>query len=159
VIKRYENRKLYDTENRRYVSLEEIGGLVRDGVDVQVVDNVSGQDITAQTLTQVILEAGKKGQNLLSKDILHKVIRWGNTLLDDGIEQVRHGLDQIVPQSLNRLFEHQEAHEIEDLKEKIDSLENMIEALGEHEIFGGPGQAQEHEGDIEKRSSSNPKGK
>lgn len=152
VIKRYENRKLYDSENRRYVSLDEIGEMVRDGVDVQVVDNVTGQDITGQTLTQVILEAGKKGQNLLSKEILHKVIRWGNTFLDDSIDQVRHGLDQLVPESLNRLFEHQEADRIRDVKKKLDALEAMIDELGKHEIFGGSGDEPENDDHQRNRS-------
>ena len=88
-IKRYENRKLYDTEDRQYVSLDDIAALVRRGIDVQVVDNASGDDITTQTLTQVIFEEGKKGRNPLSKDVLHEVIRFGNTIIDGGIQQVR----------------------------------------------------------------------
>lgn len=65
VIKRYPNRKLYDADARAYVSLEEIAALVRDGETVQVLDHATGDDITAQTLTQVILDEGRRGTSLL----------------------------------------------------------------------------------------------
>ena len=54
LIKRYESRKLYDTEESRYVSLDEISGWIRQGQEVKVVDNASGADVTSQTLTQII---------------------------------------------------------------------------------------------------------
>jgi polyhydroxyalkanoate synthesis repressor PhaR len=131
IIKRYENRKLYDTESRRYVSLEEIASLIRQGVDVQVVDNVTDTDITTQTLTQVIFEEGKKGRNPLSKEVLHDVIRWSNHLFDDGIQQVRQGLDHLVPESLNKLFGKNASDEVEDLKKRVQSLEDLITSLGD----------------------------
>lgn len=132
MIKRYENRKLYDTEDRKYVSLDDIAVLVRRGVDVQVVDNMTGDDITTQTLTQVIFEEGKKGRNPLSKDVLHEVIRFGNTIIDGGIQQVRQGLNLLMPNSLNKLFgatNTVEAENLKQLKEKVESLEAIIKAL------------------------------
>jgi polyhydroxyalkanoate synthesis repressor PhaR len=130
IIKRYENRKLYDTESRKYVSLEEIASLIREGEDVKVVENVSNTDITAQTLTQVIFEEGKKGRNPLSTEILHDVIRWSNHFIDDGIQQVRHGLDHLVPKSLTHLFGKEASEEIEALKQRVESLEELINSLG-----------------------------
>jgi len=56
VVKRYGSRKLYDTEESRYVSLDEIGDWVRGGQNVKVVDNASDEEVTAQILMQVILE-------------------------------------------------------------------------------------------------------
>ncbi len=134
IIKRYGNRKLYDTEAGRHVSLEEIAGLVRDGVDVKVIDNTTNEDITTQTLTQVILEEGKKGRNPLSSDVLHDVIRWGNNVLDDGLKQVREGidkLDEFVPESLQNFFKKDKKSEMDQLKTRIESLENLIRNLGE----------------------------
>ena len=61
LIKRYESRKLYDTEESRYVSLEEVAEWVRAGQEVRVIDNASSGDVTAQTLTQIILDEGRKG--------------------------------------------------------------------------------------------------
>ena len=129
IIKRYENRKLYDTENRRYISLEEIAALIRQGEDIQVIDNSTEADITVQTLTQVIVDEGKRGRNPLSSEILHEIIRWGNHLLDDGLQQVRHGLDTLVPASLGKLFNRGENSEISELKKRIDMLEKTINTL------------------------------
>ena len=56
VIKKYANRKLYDTFSRRYVTLEVIAELLRDGHEVRVVDRTSGEDITAVTLSQILLD-------------------------------------------------------------------------------------------------------
>ncbi len=132
IIKRYENRKLYDTENRRYISLEEIAELIRSGVEVQVVDNTNGDDITTQTLTQVIFEEGKKGRNPLSKDLLHSVIRMGSDFIDGGIQQMRQGLNALTPNVLNKIFGATSAADsqaLTQLREKVESLEAIIKAL------------------------------
>jgi polyhydroxyalkanoate synthesis repressor PhaR len=144
IIKRYENRKLYDTEDRRYVSLDDIADLVRKGVDVQVMDNTTGDDITTQTLTQVIFEEGKKGRNPLSKDVLHDVIRFGNTIIDGGIQQVRHGLNLLMPSSLNKLFSatnNVDAENLKQLKDKVESLETIIKALVNEKLADQPDEA------------------
>ena len=83
-IKRYENRKLYDTETSEYVSLSDIADLVRSGETVEVVDNATGGDITAQTLTQIILEEGKNGRATISSDLLHALLRRSEEVLDSG---------------------------------------------------------------------------
>lgn len=59
-IKRYSNRKLYDLQESRYVTLDALAGITRQGEDFQVVDNVSGRDLTAATLAQVIFEEEKR---------------------------------------------------------------------------------------------------
>ena len=141
IIKRYENRKLYDTENRRYISLEEIAELIRNGVEVQVVDNTNGEDITTQTLTQVIFEEGKKGRNPLSKDLLHSVIRMGSDFIDGGIQQMRQGLNVLTPNVLNKIFGAASAADSEALKqlrEKVESLEAIIKALMNQKLEDQP---------------------
>jgi len=60
IIKRYANRKLYDTERSRYVTLEEIGEMVKVGEDLTIVDNRTGEDLTNVTLTQIIYEDQKR---------------------------------------------------------------------------------------------------
>jgi len=129
IIKRYENRKLYDTEDRRYVSLEDVARLIRQGIDVKVVDMSTDQDITAQTLTQIILEEGKKGRPLLSKELLHEIIRWGNSLLDGGLQQIGQQLDHLVPQPLVKLLGKKKDDEVQELKKRIESLEKIIHEL------------------------------
>lgn len=83
IIKRYTNRKLYDTEQSRYVTLEDIARLVREGEDVRVVDNEAGEDLTAITLAQIILEEEKRKTNLVSVAFLRKLIRSGEAAVQD----------------------------------------------------------------------------
>ena len=75
VIKRYPNRKLYDTQAKQYITLDGIAELIRQGMDVQVIDHASGEDLTALTLTQIILEQEKKQNGLLPHSILAGIIR------------------------------------------------------------------------------------
>jgi polyhydroxyalkanoate synthesis repressor PhaR len=64
IIRRYSNRKLYDTVDSHYVTLENIAALIRSGEDIQVVSKDSGQDITAATIAQIIFEETKNGKAL-----------------------------------------------------------------------------------------------
>lgn len=81
LIKRYRNRKLYDTRDSCYVTLNEIGEMVREGEDVKVIDNRSGEDLTSLTLTQIVFEEEKKHKSLLSLDALRKLIQSGGESL------------------------------------------------------------------------------
>jgi polyhydroxyalkanoate synthesis repressor PhaR len=66
LVKRYSNRKLYDTSESRYVTLEEISRWVKAGEDVKIVENESGEDLTAVTFAQIILEEERKKNGYLS---------------------------------------------------------------------------------------------
>lgn len=77
VIKRYPNRKLYDTEAKRYITLEDIATLVRQGQEIQVIGHASGEDLTAVTLSQVILEQQKKREGFLPQAVLAGLVRAG----------------------------------------------------------------------------------
>jgi len=77
VVKRYQNRKLYDTQNSCYVTLDEIGQMVKQGEDVKIVDNRSGEDLTTVTLTQIIFEEEKKKKSLLPLATLKNIIQSG----------------------------------------------------------------------------------
>jgi polyhydroxyalkanoate synthesis repressor PhaR len=74
VIKKYGNRRLYDTTNSRYVNLEDIAALIRQGKDVQVVDAKSGRDLTRVTLTQIITEDAKEKPTGLPLELLRQLI-------------------------------------------------------------------------------------
>ncbi|MGO9828964.1 MAG: polyhydroxyalkanoate synthesis regulator DNA-binding domain-containing protein [Myxococcaceae bacterium] len=82
VIKKYGNRRLYDAEASRYVTLAEVAAKVRKGAEVRVVDAKSGADLTQQTLTQVIMEDQNAAQ-LLPVPLLHQLIRMGDDALAD----------------------------------------------------------------------------
>jgi polyhydroxyalkanoate synthesis repressor PhaR len=74
-IKKYANRRLYNTATSTYVTLEHLAQMVRDGQDFIVFDAKSGDDITRSILTQIILEAESSGNNLLPVDFLRNIIR------------------------------------------------------------------------------------
>lgn len=82
VIKRYPNRKLYDTEAKKYVTLEGIADLIRQGKDVQVVDHTTGEDLTALTLSQIIFEQEKKGGGFLPKSVLTSLVQAGGDTMN-----------------------------------------------------------------------------
>jgi len=132
LIKRYENRKLYDTEASEYVSLSDIANLVRSGDTVQVVDNATGRDLTAQTLTQIILEEGKRGTHAIPSDILHQLLRRSEEAIDVGFEQLRSTVDDLVQSSfgrLRRLVQGPHAEELEELRGQLQSLEQQLATL------------------------------
>jgi polyhydroxyalkanoate synthesis repressor PhaR len=74
LIRKYENRRLYDATNSHYVNLEEVAQLVQRGYDVQAVDAASGEDITRVVLTQIIAEAAKGSGSNFPLDILRQIV-------------------------------------------------------------------------------------
>jgi polyhydroxyalkanoate synthesis repressor PhaR len=81
VIKRYPNRKLYDTEAKQYITLEGIATLIREGREIQVVDHATGEDLTSLTLTQVILDLERKRTGFLPLAVLSGLIQAGGDTL------------------------------------------------------------------------------
>lgn len=78
IIKRYQNRKLYDTQQSCYVTLEDIAKMIRQNEEVVVIDNKSKNDITASTLTQIIFESEKKASQYAPLFTLREIIQNGN---------------------------------------------------------------------------------
>lgn len=75
LIKKYPNRRLYDTAISSYVTLEDVKGLVLDGVDFEVTDAKSGADLTRTILLQIISEEEEGGEPIFSSDLLAQIIR------------------------------------------------------------------------------------
>jgi len=131
-IKRYDNRKLYDTETSEYVSLSDIAALVRQGTTVEVMDKATGEDITAQTLTQIILEEGKNGTPVIPPDLLHTLLRRSGEALDTGLDQIRSTIDGLVERSLGqlkRLVQGPRRRELDDLRRQLRHLEHRLSVL------------------------------
>ena len=105
LIKRYggTSRKLYDTEESRYVSLEDLSAWIREGQELKVVDSQGGEDVTAQTLAQSIYEDHRRGSALLSGEFLHQIIRRGSQAFSEGFGQVQEKVDHLVRRSLENL--------------------------------------------------------
>ena len=130
LIKRYESRKLYDTEESRYVSLDEIAAFVRAGQEVKIVDNSSSEDVTAQTLTLIILEEGKAGRSVLSPALMHDLVRVGERAFSTGVEQVQHGVDRLVQASIDRVGPLRKAREeMGVLRSRLEDLEDSLRKL------------------------------
>jgi polyhydroxyalkanoate synthesis repressor PhaR len=74
LIKKYENRRLYDTTNSRYVNLDEVAQMLQRGEDVKVVDAATGEDITRLILTQIIVEDAKTTDSNFPMDVLRQMV-------------------------------------------------------------------------------------
>jgi polyhydroxyalkanoate synthesis repressor PhaR len=102
-IKKYANRRLYNTATSSYVTLEHLCQMVKDGVDFVVFDAKTGEDITRQVLTQIIVEEEGKGQNLLPISFMRKLIGFygGNmqwalpTYLDQSMQSFSRNQEQM----------------------------------------------------------------
>jgi polyhydroxyalkanoate synthesis repressor PhaR len=78
IIKRYQNRKLYDTHESSYVTLDEIAKMIKNGEDLRVIDNKTKNDITAATLTQLLFETERKSKTQPPVGLLKEIIRSGD---------------------------------------------------------------------------------
>ena len=95
VIKRYTNRKLYDTDQSRYVTLDDIAKLIRENEEVRVIDNETQDDLTAVTFAQIILEEEKRKTNLVSVPFLRKLIHSGEAAMQDLSDTAKRAFDQL----------------------------------------------------------------
>ena len=81
VIKKYANRRLYNTRSSSYITLEDLARMTREGVDFQVLDAKTGKDITHQILTQIIMEEETHGEQMLPISFLRQLISmYGNSM-------------------------------------------------------------------------------
>jgi polyhydroxyalkanoate synthesis repressor PhaR len=86
VIKKYTNRRLYNSKEGCYVKLDEIAGIIREGSDIRVIDSQTNEDITKQILAQIILEEEKNKKDLLPTALLYKIIRANEEVMKDFFE-------------------------------------------------------------------------
>jgi polyhydroxyalkanoate synthesis repressor PhaR len=83
IIKRYRNRKLYNTQSKRYITLEEIEEIIKQQQEIKVIDNDSGNDITATTLSQIIFELEKNQTGVLPVNLLFSLVQSGGKRIDE----------------------------------------------------------------------------
>ncbi len=129
-IRRYDSRKLYDPTASRYVSLEEIAARIRGGEEVEVLDNATGENVTAATLMQIILEEGKSGRGRLPSEVLHDLVRVSGEKISTGAGQVQTTMNNLMRASLDRLAPIREAkRDIARLEERLRQLEGTLSKL------------------------------
>ena len=91
-----------------------------------MVDNASNNDVTSQTLTQIILEEGRKGTSFLPSELLHDLVRIGERAVSNGMEQVQHGVDRLI----DRLGPVRKAREeMSSLRARLEQLETSLSEL------------------------------
>lgn len=87
LLKKYTNRRLYDTEKSVYVTLDYVTDIVRQGRKIQVKDAKTGEDVTSAILTQIVLEEARKKKYLLPPELLYLIIQYGENVLTDFFEK------------------------------------------------------------------------
>jgi len=87
ILKKYTNRRLYDTEKSIYVTLDYVTSIIREGRQIVVVDAKTGEDVTTAILTQIVLEEARKKHYLLPNPLLYLIIQYGETVLSEFFEK------------------------------------------------------------------------
>lgn len=132
VIKRYTNRKLYDTVESRYVTLDEIAAMVKAGTEVQIVDNRSKEDLTSVTLAQIIFEEEKKTSKM-PLPMLREIIRTGGSrlhaFLNDELPARVSAIRSEAEHALTRVWKRDEEGAEHPAGKKLTSLEQAQEFI------------------------------
>lgn len=136
IIRKYANRRLYDTVSKQYVNLDEIAHLIREGSDVQVVDARSGEDLTRDILTQIIVEETRNRNGGLPLEVLKDLVAFSGKARHEGLVwTLRSALDtyrkaQHAPiEFMRNLFvtrPAEPASEIEELRQRVEELERQL---------------------------------
>ncbi len=132
LIKRYSNRKLYDTERSCYVTLDEIAEMVRSGEEVRIVDNKSGEDLTTVTLAQIVFEEEKRDRKLLPLQSLRMIIQSPADFLQRisrPVTEFREETQQRV-ERFRRKAESQQEELVTPLREFVENVQHTIDELG-----------------------------
>jgi polyhydroxyalkanoate synthesis repressor PhaR len=145
LIKKYANRKLYDTQTSHYITLEGIADLVRDGHSIQVVDRDTGQDLTQVVLSQIVLSEEKRGPSRLMDAGADAIHDRGQALLDyvrktlnvpgdivNQVERRRGDLEAMVDEAIERALRRLRIptrHDIDKVNERIDRLSAELQKL------------------------------
>jgi polyhydroxyalkanoate synthesis repressor PhaR len=147
LIKKYANRKLYDTRTSRYITLEAIAELVREGNEIKVVDRETGQDLTQVILSQIVLSEEKRGpahsidtgaiqergQALL--DYVRKTLNVPADLVNQ-MERRRGDLEGMVDEAIERALRRlriPSRHDIDRVNERLDQLSAQLKRTGARE--------------------------
>ena len=130
IIKRYQNRKLYDTSDSCYVTLEDISEMIKAGEDVQIIDNTTKEDLTSVTLAQIIFEEQKRKTNVLPLGAFRQIIQGGGEALRDLVTngakefgKVREFVDDKVIPAVSKIGE------LPAIREEMVSMNKRLAAL------------------------------
>ena len=107
-IKRYSNRKLYDPQSSRYVTLEELADMIRAGQDIVVTDSTTGEDITSVILTQILLERARQHQTPVPTEFLRQLVQYGAAWQDLALSSLKTTLEGFFTsqREVDHVFRH-----------------------------------------------------
>lgn len=139
-IKRYSNRKLYDTENSKYITIDDIAELIKNNVEIRVIDNKTNEDITNVVMANVILKLEKNDSGFIHLKNLKEIIQNKGDSISNYISKtkvtIKNEVDKIIKrgeeelkESVNNIFLNNFLKEISLLKDKISKLEEEIKYL------------------------------
>jgi polyhydroxyalkanoate synthesis repressor PhaR len=167
IIKRYTNRKLYDTKKSRYVTLEDIAGMVKAGEEVQIVDNRTGKNLTEVTLAQILYEEQKKQTTRMPLSLLKEIIRTRGATISDFIQRAVTNpvasLKEEAERKVDEIVRRSETTVEEKTRQVRDFFSNTHKALDEMRknldellhtavsVFGSPAQMREQLAELRKR--------
>lgn len=133
IIKRYPNRKLYDTADKTYITLDRVADLIRQGSEIQVVDYATGEDLTTVTLTQILFEQEKKQSGFLPRPLLTGLVKAGGETLESvrrtltkPLELIAH-VDEEIERRIHVLVGRNELSE-----QDGERLRELLIAAGSH---------------------------
>lgn len=106
IIKRYSNRKLYDTFESRYVTLDQIANMVKNREELRIIDNNNGNDLTEVTLAQIIFEEQKKQSIRMPLELLQEAIRSGGSAFTEFLKRHATPSVQIIKEEVERKVDH-----------------------------------------------------
>jgi polyhydroxyalkanoate synthesis repressor PhaR len=165
VIKRYTNRKLYDTVESRYVTLDEIASMVKAGEEVQIMDNRTGNDLTEVTLAQILYEEQKKQTTRMPLQLLKEMIRNRGATISDFLhkrvaqpvqslkEEAERKVDELVRKSESTV--EGTARQIKDVfstfQTGLDEVQKRLDERIHHVAEGSRGKIREQLSSLRKR--------
>ena len=146
LIKKYANRKLYDTHTSRYITLDEIAQLVREGHEIKVVDRDNGGDLTQVTLSQIVLSEEKRGPGRIvdaGGEMLHDrgqaLLEYVRSALNvpadlrSEVERRREGLETLADDALERALQRLRIptrRDIDRINERLDRIGAQLRRAG-----------------------------
>src|SRR3989338_4689063 len=111
VIKRYQNRKLYDTDRSCYVTLDDLAETIRKSEDIVVIDNRTEKDITSNTLAQLIFETEKKSKSLLPIHVLRDIIKGSEGSISSFFQNMKDQIQKGLGVVTSAAHLHKEIHQ------------------------------------------------
>ena len=140
IVKKYANRKLYDTRGKKYVAMDAVAELIKKGEEVSVIDNRTGQDITSAVLSQILARQNKDRHQEVSSGTLIQMLRRGGETVKDYSGNVKKWMGKNIDKKINEVLGKMNLatrSQIQRLHGRIDELLEKVEYLEQRNVDTG----------------------